>query len=412
MGTTYPLAMHVYQALLREHAPAFVNPLTWYANGKRGHLHAYSSCGKLRRHGVLTMPLGLRDALTNHTVCTECLNYGALDNDQRDTFNLAKTLIDASRRAELNLGALLPGRSVIAAARNHYYRKNLLAHVRAERALHGLENWFNRVVNGIEESTPELPAAESLQDDCIKTAAPRVLHRRFANDELDQGFWGGANVIGVAGGTKNPYASYRQNEAPLAFFTKTWIEKLTEGLTPAEATDLLLGNGEILNLLAVPDKTQLERCAIVLDMVEGESLWSFAERNWKTQILGALKVAANAMTLRYEQIIAPAQPVLIGHATQGITALRAQVSSDDVSNVVAGLGNLVGNSERTVMVCHPVIADFLRGRGAYGSWTEPIKLTEIPGTDVLETAVALWEPRDRYSTYEKLENAFEAARAI
>lgn len=409
MGTAH---MHVYRALVREHAPAFINPLTWYANGKRGHLHAHGSCSKLRRHGVLTISLGLRDAITDHTVCEECLNHGNLDNDQRETFSLARTLLETSRRAELNLGALLPGRNAVAAARNHHFRRNLVAHVRSERNLHGLEDWFNRVVTGIEESIPEPPAADLLHDDCVKTAAPRVLYRRFANDELDQGFWGGAEVIALAGGTKSSYSSYRQNEAPLPFFTKTWIDKLSEGLTPAEANDLLLGNGEFVNLLAVPDKTQLERCAIVLDMVKGESLWSFTERNWKTQILAALNAAAAAMTLRYEQLVAPAKPVLIGHGSQGITALRGQVSSDTIENVVAGLGDLVGNAERTVMICHPLIAEFLHGRSSYGSWTEPIRLTETPGTDVLETAVALWEPRNRYSAYENLESALEAAKAL
>lgn len=410
MGTAH---MHVYQALVREHAPAFTSPLTWYANGKRGHLHSYGSCNKLRRHGVITITLGLRDALADRTVCTECLNYGNLDSEQRETFNLAKTLLDVSRRAEINLGSILPGRTAIAAARNHHYRKGLVRLLRGEKTLHGLESWFNRVVDGIEESIPEPPAQDLLEDDCVKTAAPRVLYRRFANSELDHRFWGGEAIVALAGHSTSSYSSYRQNEAPLLFFTKTWLEKLSEGLAPQEATELLLGNnGEILNLLAAPDKMQLERCAVILDMVEGESLWAFTERNWRTQILDALRTAAEAMTLRYEQLIAPATPVLIGHENQGIASVRGQVNSDTVENVVAGLLHLVGNTERTVAVCHPVVADFLHGKSRYGSWTEPIKLTDVPGVDILETAVALWEPRNRYSAYEKLGSALEAAKAL
>lgn len=410
MGTAH---MHVYQALVREHAPAFTRPLTWYANGKRGHLHSYGSCSKLRRHGVITITLGLRDALADRTVCDECLNYGHLDSEQLGTFLLARTLLDVSRRAELNLGSILPGRTAIAAARNHHFRKMLVEQLRSEKDLHGLECWFNRVVDGIEESIPELPAKELLEEDCVKTAAPRVLYRRFANSELDHRFWGGHEIVTLAGGTTNNYSSYRQNEAPLLFFTKTWLDKLSEGLTPQEATELLLGNnGEILNLLAAPDKTQLERCAVVLDMIEGESLWMFTERNWRTQILDALRTAAVAMTLTYEQLIAPAAPVLIGHGGHGIASVRGQVSSDTVEHVVAGLLHLVGNTERTVAVCHPVVADFLHGRSSYGSWTEPVKLEQMPGVDELETAVALWEPRNRYSAYEKLNDAFEAARVL
>lgn len=410
MGTAH---IQIYQALVREHAPAFTSPLTWYANGKRGHLHAYGSCSKLRRHGVITITLGLRDAFADRTVCTECLNYGNLDSEQRETFALARTLIDTSRRGELNLGSILPGRTAIAAARNYHFRKLLAEQLRSEKNLHGLEHWFNRVVNGIEESIPELPAADLLDDDCVKAAAPRVLYRRFANNELGPGFWGGSQIVALAGGAENNYSSYRQNDAPLLVFTKTWIDKLSEGLAPREATELLLGNnGDILNLVTTPGKTQLERCAVVLDMVEGESLWEFTERNWRTQILDALRTAAEAMTLRYEQLIAPADPVLIGHSSHGIASVRGQVSSDTIEHVVASLLHLVGNTERTVAVCHPVVADFLHGRSNYGSWTEPIKLMEVPETDMLETAVALWEPRNRYSAYENLESALEAAKAL
>lgn len=409
MGTAI---VNICQAIVREHAPAFSSPLTWYVNGKRGHLHAFNGCDKLRRHGVLTITLGLRDALADRTVCEECLNHGGFTNDQRATITLARTLIEVTNRATLNFGSIFPGRNAIAAARNHHFRKTLTASLRNERSLHGMENWFNSVLSAVEESTPDLPPSDLLQADCVKTAAPRVLQRLFHNDELDPGFWGGADVVAIAGGVKNSYSSYRQNEAPLSFFTKTWIEKLAEGLTPEEATDLLLGNGEIMNLMTVPDKTQLERCKIVLDIVDGESLWAFTERNWKTQILDALKVAADAMTLRYERLVAPADPVLIGNETHGIAALRNQVSSDNVEQVVAGLQDLVGNTERTVAVCHPLVASFLRGRTSYGPWTEPIRLTGTPGTDVLETVVALWEPRNRYSAYEKLGSALEAAETL
>lgn len=408
MGTSH---MAIYQAIVREHAPAFVNPLTWYINGKRGHLHAYANCAKLRRHGVLTISLGLRDAITDRIVCEECLSWGSLDNEQRETFTLARILIDASNRAEYNLGSIFPGRHAIAVARNHHFRKTLATSVRCETSLHGMENWLNRVVTGIEESIPDLPAEDMVNDDCVKAAAPRVLHRRFTSDELDLGFWGGSEVMRIAGGT-TIVPAYRQNEVPLSFFTKVWLDKLSEGLTPQEATNLLLGNGELVNLLSVPDKAQLERCAVVLDMVAGESLWKFTERNWQTQILTALATAAAAMTLRYEQLIAPMQPVLIGNQTHGVSSLRSQVSGDNVENVIASLQDIIGNNERSVIICHPTVANFLRGRGHYGSWTDPISLTEIPEVDVLETVVALWDPRNRYSAYEKLDDALVAARSL
>ena len=409
MGTGH---MAIYQAIVREHAPAFANPLTWHVNGKRGHLHAYANCAKLRRNGVLTISLGLRDAITDRIVCQECLNWGSLDDAQRETFTLARTLIDASNRAELNLGSIFPGRHAIAVARNHHFRKALAKNVRCETGLHGMENWFNRVVTGIEESIPNLPTEDMVSDDCIKAAAPRVLCRRFMSDELDPGFWGGSEVMSITGGKTSRYSPYQQNEAPLTFFTKVWLDKLSEGLTPQEATNLLLGNGEIVNMLAVPDKAQLERCAVVLDMVAGESLWEFTERNWQTQVLTALNTAAAAMTLRYERLIAPVQPVLIGNQTQGVSLLRSQVSGDNIENVVASLQDITGNNERSVTICHPTVANFLHGRGHYGSWNDPIKLTEIPGVDVLETVVALWDPRNRYSAYEKLDDALVAAWSL
>jgi hypothetical protein len=175
---------------------------------------------------------------------------------------------------------------------------------------------------------------------------------------------------------------------------------------------MIILNGDIVDLMASPDKDQLERCGIVLERIDGETLWRFTERNWKFQILDALRSVAAAMTARYEALIAPAPHVVIGNKTNGVDALRRQIVGDNVEHVVAGLQELVGNSERCLAICHPTVASLLHGDGRYGPWTEIIR-TPIPlSADVLETAVALWEPRDRYSAYENLSAAIEAAKVL
>ena len=405
-------SLSIYRAIIREHAPAFAGPLTWYANGKRGHLHASGSCAKLRKHGVVTISLALRDAIEDHTVCGECLNYGAFTADQRETYRLATTLLDVTRRAEMNLGELAPGRTAIKAARNHLFRRSLVDSVRLDQHAYGLEHWVERVRSGIEESIPAMPPLEDLQDDCVKVAAPRVLFRRFSDSELDPEFWGGNEVIAVTGAATNGYPAYRNNETPLLFFTKAWLTKLQDGLTPQETNTLLLTDGAIVDLMATPDKQQLERCGIVVDMIEGETLWSFTERNWKTQILAALNVAAEAMTRHYEQLVAPKDPVLIGHQNHGTALLRSQACSDNGENAIGGLLDLVGDNEHSIALCHPTVAQYLRGKGHYGSWTEPVRVPGPLSREILETTVALWEPRNRYSAYEHLGAALEAARAL
>ncbi len=403
--------LNIYRLIARESAPAFSSPLNWYANGKRGHLHLSSSCGKLRSHGVLTFGIDLRTALTDRTVCTECLGYGQLSSEQRETVNLFRSVHDIARRSEAGVSRLTVTRPAIDAARNHLYRTVFLTQISQLHNRCGVDSWIAGIAAGIKDATPEHPDRGKLTEECLQLAAPHVLERIFNETPFDPVLWGGDKVIGTLGHDLQRIG-YGHQRSPLAFFAKVWFEKLREGLTPHQANALLLENGDIVDLMASPDKDQLERCGIVLERIDGETLWQFTERNWKFQILDALRSVAAAMTARYEALVAPAPHVVIGNRTHSVDALRRQIVGDNVEHVVAGLQELVGNSERCLAICHPTVASLLHGDGRYGPWTEIIR-TPIPlSADVLETAVALWEPRDRYSAYEKLSAAIEAAKVL
>ena len=407
--------LDIYRALVNENAPAFQSALTWHSNGKRGHLHASPGCGKLRRHGVVTVNLDLRSALDGHTVCGDCLGHGPYPQEQRGAYNLARVLTAIEPQIGQDPGGTLQGYPAITAVRRGRLAEQLLDTLRAEQDLHGMDSWFERVRRAVEASIPEAPTREALDAELLRVVVPRLLQRKFVNGELDPGFWGGReNVSRLAGNPeeRHYHGNGRNANTPIVFFTKTWLDKLSLGHTPEEASRLLLGNGEIVPLLGDPDKRQLERCMIVLDRVENENLWEFTQRNWQNQILDALRIAAEAMTVRYASMTAPSDNVLVGNSMNGIRSIRRQAVGNDVDGVVAALQHIVGNDERAVVLCHPTVAEYLAGRNSYGPWTQPVHLDETPSDDVLETAVALWEPRDRYSAYEKLPAAIDAARAL
>lgn len=403
----------IYRALVNENAPAFTGPITWHANGRRGHLHASSTCDKLRRGGNVRIDLDLRSALTDRKVCGECIGWGAYDQYQRDSVSIARTLLESLRNSEHAPQTSFKGRPAVTAAREHQYRSGIAANVRREQNLCGLDGWVQRVIDVIDGDTPPMPQIDALHEECILIAAPYVLQRQFSDFANDPGFWGGNEVLAILGSDqeRSAYSSYRQ-KTPLVFFVGAWVEKLNEGLTPQEANSLLLGGGEIVNLLSDPDKQQLERCSVVLDRIDGETLWQFTARNWKAQTLEALSLAADVLASRHAALTAPAAPVLIGNGTQSPEAIRRQCIGTNVDQIVGSLQTLVGNSERTVAVCHPTVAQFLVGNHNYGSWSGPVTIDGAIADDELETTVALWEPRNRYSSYEKLSAAFEAARAL
>jgi len=411
MGTN----LSVYRALVNERAPAFAGAMTWHANGKRGHLHASTSCSKLRKHGVVTVSLSLRTALDDHTVCESCIHHGHYDRDQRESFQLARTILDVERQTGQNPGDSYTRYPAIVAARTRRLAEALLDTLQREQDLHGLDRWFDRVRDRITDSMPAMPSRTELDAEILRVVVPRLLNRKFVHSELDPGFWGGRKIIEILGGDhegRHAYSGHGRNTTPIAFFTRAWLDKLSEGHSPAEATKLLLANDAIFDLMSPPDQRQLEHCSVALDAVEGESLWQFAERTWRHQVLEALRVAAQAMTDRYETLTAPKDAVLIGSWTTGLRGMRRSAIGDNVENVVGGLQHLVGNDERVLAVCDPTVADFLVGRNSYGGWTQPVALDQMPTEDVLETAVTLWEPRNSYSSYEKLPAALTAARAL
>jgi hypothetical protein len=403
----------LFTTIMRERAGSFLTPINWHSNGLRGHLHAGSQCAKLRRNGVQTRAILLVDALADHVVCADCISGGRFTPEQANTIRAARVLVDIERRKTWNRSGTYNGYPAIVALGTRIHLETLISSVNGLTEGHGLENWCERVIAQLDDETPAMPERFELDQQAVRWTAPRLLQRLLVAGKLPRGFWGtGGKANAVFDTSALQEYSYGIHKSPLGSFTKAWLDQVANGEDPREVTAKFLDDGAYIGLLGEPDQQQLQRCEVVLEPQADEKLWQFARRNWAHQTLEGLREAAANMGAYYDNCVAPANKMIMANHHWGVSALLLQLLSETRDTGLAGTQEALGTNERSLIICHPTIAKYIALTQGYNEWSEPIPVDEDTSNEVLETALALWEPRNPSSSYHGFGAAIAAAKVI
>lgn len=408
MSDQFPL----FNAIVRERTSSFLTPITWYSNGQRGHLHATDRCDKIRRHGVVTRDLRIGEALERHVVCPDCISYGRFTPEQNATIRVARILHDIEANRGWQRQGSFSGYPDIVKLGSRLHCQTLIGEVDGIGDGHGLDRWVKRVGEQLANGMPVMPERDELDRQALLWAAPRVLLRLFQSGKLPGNFWGHGNSVRILDVASAREHSYRAQKDPLIVYTRAWLEQVANGLDPRTVTAKFLDDDSFVGALETPDQQQLQRCAVVLQAEQDESLWTFAHRNWSHQVLEALREASVNMLECYDSLVAPAGKMVLANHTWGSKALLQQLVSGNYDTGLASTQETVGTHERSLILCHPTVAQYIKLTQSYNQWSEPAPVDENTSTEVLETALALWEPRDSASIYHKFSAALAAAKVI
>lgn len=404
--------LQLFSTIVREHAPSFLTPITWYSNGQRGHLHATDRCDKIRRHGVVTRDLRIAEALERHVVCPDCISYGRFTAEQNATIRAACILRDIETNRGWQRQGSFGGYPAIVNLGLRLHCETLIGEVDGLADGHGLDRWVRRVGEQLANGMPLMPERDELDRQALLWAAPRVLLRLFQSGRLPGNFWGYGDTAGVLDVASARENSYRAQKSPLVAYTRTWLEQVANGLDPRAVTAKFLDDGDFIGLLETPDQQQMQRCEVVLQAEEDENLWAFAHRNWSHQVLESLREASVSMLACYDSLVSPAGKMVLANHSWGSKALRQQLVGGNYDTGLASTQETVGTRERSLIICHPTVAQYITLNQSYNQWSEPVPVDENTSTEVLETALALWEPRDSASIYHKFNAALAAAKVI
>jgi hypothetical protein len=403
--------LSVFRRINTEHTPAFRSPMTWHSNGARGHLHASAYCHKIdNKRSPVTHALALYEAL-ERKVCGECLSHGSWNTDQRAVLDAAIVLTSTERRLSNPDGEIrreVPTQAlkdVCIRAFTDLLRSDVTARGHAP----GLESWTARVLEAIDVRAPAAPDPEIVQAEGLRIAIPAVITQRLRREALPESFWGESLQ-----GPVTPYSVSRGN-SELGRFLRLWLGLLTEGIAVEDAGEQIVSNFELFAKVAgEPSQELMMRCTPDEPPISGESVWEYVMRLWRKACEKACRSANSGMQAYYATLAEPAPYVLVANRRNRDHMARS-VLHGDLQQLLAITQAGFSHGERSVIHCHPTVAAFLTGdRDNYsvGDWSQPIVAPEMPCADVLETALALWDPYARTGEYSEFAAALEAAKVL
>lgn len=407
--------LSVFARINDEHTPAFHGAVSWYSNGARGHLHASSYCTKIDRKRASTVhTLTLGDALAR-TVCGDCISHGAWNDEQRSVFHAAVTLVQTEFRISRPQAEFRDGNIVgpLQDVRLRAFAERLRLEVLDRGQAPGLHAWSTRVLDMIEQLTPETVAPEVLQAECLRISAPALITQRLSRDRLPVSFWGGVldenSPLGVA-------RSLALHNGVLGRFARSWLNHVAAGTPPDEAADTIIAKtDDFVSLVGEPGAAALMRCDTSVAPNPGESVWSYSVRRWREVCEQAFRDSAAGMRAYHAELVAPKPYVLVANRNQGGVALRRGALNGDTQRLLAAAQQSFSHNEKCVIHCHPTVAAYITGdRDNYGAgeWSTPVVAAELPPDDVLETALALWDPWAREGSYREFAEALAAAKVL
>jgi hypothetical protein len=202
----------------------------------------------------------------------------------------------------------------------------------------------------------------------------------------------------------------------LGRFARAWLNHVAEGTPPEAAADEVITNTEaFVSLVGEPSAAVMSRCDTSVAPHPGESVWSYSTRRWREVCEEAFRDSAVSMRAYHAELIAPKPYVLVANRNQNGYSLQRGALNSDTQRLLAAAQPSVSHGDRCVIHCHPTVAAYITGdRDNYGvgEWSTPVISSELPSDDVLETALALWDPWVREGSYTEFGAALEAAKVL
>ena len=404
--------LRVYRRIIEQAVPAFNSTRTWHSNGERGHLHGGSNCSKLDRKRASTMhTLSLRAAF-DRKVCVDCIQYGPWDEVQRAVIHAAHALESAEQtlRNPYADHRRVDSTGPLAGVRSRALLERLRNEVLERGQAPGLSAWSSRVLEEIDEATPDSPDETTLQSESLRLSALSLIQQRISRDRVPVSFWGDPASSGLLG----PQAT--GHNAPLGRFARTWVSRLWSGVSPGQVAHEVINDKQAFDeVISEPDRHAMALCSTTTPM-EGENVWAYAQRRWRELCTEAITGAEVGMTAYLGTLTEPAAYVLLANRQQNGASLRRQATSSDSQRLVGAAQRSYSHGDRSVLYCHPTVATYLTGDrerdSSYGEWSHPVTVSELPSDEILETALALWDPYSREGSYVEFERALDAAKVL
>jgi hypothetical protein len=284
-----------------------------------------------------------------------------------------------------------------------------------ETSYPGLESWQQRVLDQLDARLPEGPDYGAIQTESAYITAAAVLLRRMQAGVFTNANWRDREIGTFFGDWHaNDFHGGFYRSSPLVKCIRQWLELVGGGADVHGATKLLLTDPQRLEeTLGTPTADQLRRCRLSRPARESENAWQYVENVWREQALRLLDTALAELVEAIDDLRAPAAPVLLAHSRYNSNDFSVTPYTSNRESVVVAVQKVIVANGRAVITTHPTVAEYLVPEsGRYSDWSGAVKRETVPSEDILETALMLWSPRERDSSYVKFEEALEAAEVL
>ena len=408
----------LYQRIARENSAPFEDPITWYSNGQRGHLHHTEWCDKVSRSRVATVTreLSLARALENN-VCGECLGRGLLTDAQRDVVSAAPELVRLERQLEMmHPNPLGSEQGPIADYRRHLFLTKAVEVAETIDKEGHLPYFKKRVLEKI--VVPAKPGDDDIRAEALRYAATQTFWKLLSQDSDGNPYWGGREVTGVLGTpTWRDWSGGSHSTNAIAKAGKIWSGLIQRGHNPEDATRLIVDSNETMDaMFSQPDWDMLAGCRDLESPATGESLKDYAARIWQNRA----KKALLGLMAHWEKLVIglmqPAEPVTVASDSHGHRGISNMVCGTEAHLLIAAVQEHVlrqgERQDRIALICHPTIGEYLSGVSGRSGWSAPVAAPKENPHEVLETALVLWDPWGRDGAYPQFPLALAAAEHI
>ncbi len=403
----------LYQRVAAEHTAAFRTGITWYSNGERGHLHHSAYCDKIARSRTTTVnrTLALRDALERH-VCSECIGRGDLTDDQREIVKIAGELRQLER--QINMMHANPIATPAGGAVETYRR-----HIFYQRAAESLENIDpSGKLPGLKQEisanivVPARPEDSAIREETLHYTVGQTFWKLLSRDDEGNPYWGGHRIVRLLGRpTWRDWSNSSENV--IARTGRFWTDLLQKGHAPQEATRMLMEPNVLAGILSEPQWEMLQHCSDLEAPEPGENLRTYASRVWRARATEALTELTASWEQRVAGLVAPAAPVVIASDSMMGRGIEGLLCGTEAPLLIAAVQEHVlrqgDRNERIAVVCHPTIGEYLANLHGRSGWSQPVAAPTENLHEVLDTALALWDPWNRDGSYHQFPQALEAA---
>lgn len=414
--------IEILRIINKHDTPAFQEPIEWYSNGRRGHLHTVKTCGTHDLGSIVTQHISLKDALTVKKVCEGCDHKMQKTPEQQRVYEIVESFAKISTHLNwlmVHPSNTIGGLPLLVQWRNEQVCKTLSAELTGIDATNsGLDTWKKQIENDLRNRQPKSVSRSKLNKEVLRWSAISVLRKQLAKGSTEPAMWGGTEVIDLFGLPE--YGDFGERNyplVPLAKLLKRWTELLETGKTPVEATQMISDDTVTFKEIIGDASERAMQYSVTSEPPKpGEMVWDYTQRLWYKHANRALQYTLATWTEMLAALQADAQPTMFGVIRVDADIVDTLANQESVNQILAGSLNwTVDNAGLGAIICHPTIGKFLDISDALRQQLETrrsVQLDDIPTQEIVRNTLTLWDPSDDTSSYHIFANAFGAAKLL